>query len=110
MAAPVRRFSSGISGVLQKTNWSPSTTVSLNKRNKPRNYFTYSPEIAQPLPREPKWTTAEEAVQCIESSKCLYQIYNFKRQNNINKLLFSSNSVFCTLSKCNTNERRYSLK
>lgn len=72
MTAPVRRISSGISGVLQKTNWAPSTTVSLNKRNKPRNYFTYSPEIAQPLAREPKWTTAEEAVQCIESGNTVF--------------------------------------
>lgn len=33
-------------------------------------YFTYSPEPAQPLPRDPKWTTAEEAVTCIKSGMC----------------------------------------
>lgn len=33
------------------------------------SYFTYSPEPAQPLPRDPKWTSAEEAVSCIKSGK-----------------------------------------
>lgn len=37
------------------------------KRSSVNLYFTYSPEPAQPLARDPKWTTAEEAVNCIKS-------------------------------------------
>ncbi|XP_065225917.1 4-hydroxybutyrate coenzyme A transferase [Planococcus citri] len=35
-------------------------------------YFTYSPEPAQPLPRDPKWTSAEEAVSCIKSGDTVF--------------------------------------
>lgn len=31
------------------------------------SYFTYSNQISQPLEREPKYTTAEEAVKVIKS-------------------------------------------
>lgn len=74
MAAPVRRLSSRFSGVLSKTSWGASTISSTKHNNKPRTYFTYSPEIAQPLQKEPKWTTAEEAVKCIKSGKLLKNI------------------------------------
>lgn len=30
-------------------------------------YFTYCAEPAQPLEKDPKWTTAEDAVSCIKS-------------------------------------------
>lgn len=32
-------------------------------------YFTYSNQISQPLERQPKYTTAEEAVKVIKSGK-----------------------------------------
>lgn len=66
MAAPVQRLSCRFNEVLLKTIWSASA-ISSTEYNKPRTYFTYSPEIAQPLQKEPNWTTAEEAVKCIKS-------------------------------------------
>lgn len=67
MAAPVQRLCSRFTNVLNKTSWGASTISSTKYSSKRRTYFTYSPEIAQPLQREPKWTTAEEAVKCIKS-------------------------------------------
>lgn len=67
MAAPVQRLCSRFTNVLNKTSWGASTISSTKYSSKQRTYFTYSPEIAQPLQREPKWTTAEEAVKCIKS-------------------------------------------
>uniref|UniRef100_A0A1B6MKB3 Uncharacterized protein n=1 Tax=Graphocephala atropunctata TaxID=36148 RepID=A0A1B6MKB3_9HEMI len=72
MAAPVKRLSSRFSSVLNKTNWGAAAISSTKYNNKPRTYFTYSPEIAQPLQREPKWTTAEEAVKCIKSGDTVF--------------------------------------
>lgn len=69
MAAPVQRLSSRFSSVLSRTNWGASTISSTKYNNKVKTYFTYSPEIAQPLQREPKWTSAEEAVKCIKSGE-----------------------------------------
>lgn len=40
--------------------------------NNVNSYFTYSPEPAQPLPRDPKFTTAEEAIKCIKSGILLF--------------------------------------
>ncbi|KAK9502096.1 hypothetical protein O3M35_012691 [Rhynocoris fuscipes] len=70
MASGVGRLSLVFSNFLQKTNWGASAILS-TKNNK-RNYFSYSKEIAQPLPREPKWCSAEEAVQCIESGNTVF--------------------------------------
>jgi len=72
MAAPVERLSLRFSKVLNKTSWGASTISSTKYNNKPRTYFTYSPEIAQPIQREPKWTTAEEAVKCIKSGDTVF--------------------------------------
>lgn len=38
-------------------------------------FFTYCAEPAQPLERDPKWTTAEDAVSCIKSGWLTFQIY-----------------------------------
>lgn len=42
------------------------------KRMSANSYFTYSPEPAQPLNKDPKWTTAEDAVSCIKSGLCYF--------------------------------------
>lgn len=69
MASPVQRLSSRFNEVLRRTGWGAATISSNKCNNKLRTYFTYSPEIAQPIQRDPKWTTAEEAVQCIKSGR-----------------------------------------
>ncbi|KAJ9601609.1 hypothetical protein L9F63_000217, partial [Diploptera punctata] len=67
--------------------WGPISAL-FSKNNASRSFYTYSPEPAQPLNREPKWVTAEEAVKCIKSG------------NNVIKLivlfvyLFTGNTVF----------------
>jgi hypothetical protein len=43
------------------------TSVTVSRSNARRSYYTYSPEPAQPLKRDPKWVSAKEAVQCIKS-------------------------------------------
>ncbi|KAL1138195.1 hypothetical protein AAG570_009887 [Ranatra chinensis] len=70
MASAVQRLSSRFNGVLFKTRWGCSAVLASKHSNK--TFFTYSPEIAQPLNREPKWTTAEEAVSCIQSNNTIF--------------------------------------
>lgn len=49
-------------------NVSQKLLTSLKAVSSPRNYFTYTPEPAQPIKgKEPKWTTAEEAFQDLKS-------------------------------------------
>jgi hypothetical protein len=61
--ASVARVSTRLGGALY---WSP-TSVTVSRGKTPRSYYTYSPEPAQPLKRDPKWVSAKEAVQCIKS-------------------------------------------
>lgn len=61
--ASVARVSTRFGGVL---HWG-STSVTVSRGNTPRSYYTYSPEPAQPLKRDPKWVSAKEAVKCIKS-------------------------------------------
>lgn len=61
--ASVARVSTRLGGALY---WGP-TSVTVSRGNTPRSYYTYSPEPAQPLKRDPKWVSAKEAVQCIKS-------------------------------------------
>nr|CAD7462814.1 unnamed protein product [Timema tahoe] len=64
MASVAQRVSSRFTGVL---------SLGVSRGNKSRSYYTYSPEPAQPLPnREPKWTTALEAMQCIKSGDTVF--------------------------------------
>lgn len=46
----------------------------LVKKNAARSYFGYSREIAQPLNRQPEWTTPEKAVCVIESGDYSYYL------------------------------------
>ncbi|XP_026678651.1 uncharacterized protein LOC103508190 [Diaphorina citri] len=64
----VQRLSSRVSGLLSSNLGAVSSP--LNESTK--NYFTYSLEPSQPLPREPKWCTPEEAVQCIKSGDTVF--------------------------------------
>lgn len=41
------------------------------KKSLINSFFTYSPEPAQPIERDPKWTSAEDAVTCIKSGTFL---------------------------------------
>lgn len=41
-----------------------------------RTYFTYTPQVSQVLDREPKWVSADEAVQCIKSG-IVYVSFSF---------------------------------
>jgi hypothetical protein len=59
--ASVARVTTRLGGALY---WAP-----ISRGNTPRSYYTYSPEPAQPLNRDPKWVSAKEAVQCIKSGK-----------------------------------------
>ncbi|KAJ4450943.1 hypothetical protein ANN_02378 [Periplaneta americana] len=61
--ASVVRVSSRLGASLY---WGPAA-VTVSRGNTPRTYYTYSPEPAQPLNRDPKWVSAKEAVQCIQS-------------------------------------------
>uniref|UniRef100_A0A1B6C3B9 Uncharacterized protein n=1 Tax=Clastoptera arizonana TaxID=38151 RepID=A0A1B6C3B9_9HEMI len=73
MSLSIQRLSPAFACMLSRTSWGAST-ISCNKYNNKirRNYFTYSPEIAQPIQNVPKWTTAEEAVQCIQSGNTVF--------------------------------------
>uniref|UniRef100_A0A0K8TEZ2 Uncharacterized protein n=1 Tax=Lygus hesperus TaxID=30085 RepID=A0A0K8TEZ2_LYGHE len=44
----------------------------LVQKNSARSFFGYSREIAQPLNRQPEWTTPEKAVCCIESGNTVF--------------------------------------
>jgi len=49
----------------------------LTGRIGPKTYFTYTPQVSQVLDREPKWVSADEAVQCIKSGNnyvCVFSI------------------------------------
>jgi len=59
------RVSPKLGGVL---HWAPAS-VTVSTCSAPTSYFTYNPEPAQPLKRDPKWVSAKEAVQCIKSVK-----------------------------------------
>lgn len=78
MAAVVRRLPCYFSSTTFKhPEWKLAFAIDNKKK---RTYFTYTPEIAQPLQREPKWVCADEAVKCIGSGKLyltkyLYKIY-----------------------------------
>ena len=48
--------------------WGPASAL-FSKSNASRSFYTYSPEPAQPLNRDPKWVSAKEAVKCIKSGK-----------------------------------------
>lgn len=61
--ASVARVSTRLGGALY---WPPAS-VTVSRVNTPRSFYTYSPEPAQPLKRDPKWVSAKEAVQCIQS-------------------------------------------
>jgi hypothetical protein len=63
--ASVARVSTRLGGALY---WAPAS-VTASRGNTPRSFYTYSPEPAQPLKRDPKWVSAKEAVQCIKSGK-----------------------------------------
>jgi hypothetical protein len=63
--ASVARVSTRLGGALY---WAP-VSVTVSRGNTPRSFYTYSPEPAQPLKRDPKWVSAKEAVQCIKSGK-----------------------------------------
>lgn len=67
--ASVARVSTRLGGALF---WGP-TSVTVSRANTPRSYYTYSPEPAQPLKRDPKWVSAKEAVQCIKSGTWIIQ-------------------------------------
>lgn len=43
--------------------WNSAAAV----RGGQKTYFTYTPQVSQVLDREPKWVSADEAVQCIKS-------------------------------------------
>uniref|UniRef100_A0A8D8ZPU9 4-hydroxybutyrate coenzyme A transferase n=1 Tax=Cacopsylla melanoneura TaxID=428564 RepID=A0A8D8ZPU9_9HEMI len=64
----VQRLSSRVSGLLS----SNLGVVSSPMNESAKTYFTYSLEPSQPLPREPKWCTPEEAVQCIKSGDTVF--------------------------------------
>ncbi|XP_023701695.1 4-hydroxybutyrate coenzyme A transferase [Cryptotermes secundus] len=66
--ASVARVSTRLGGVLY---WGPAS-VTVSRGNTPRTYYTYSPEPAQPLKRDPKWVSAKEAVQCIKSGDTVF--------------------------------------
>jgi hypothetical protein len=63
--ASVARVSARLGGAVY---WAPASVI-VSRGNTPRSYYTYSPEPAQPLKRDPKWVSAKEAVQCIKSGK-----------------------------------------
>ncbi|KAF6209741.1 hypothetical protein GE061_015490 [Apolygus lucorum] len=44
----------------------------LVQKNSARSFFGYSREIAQPLNRQPEWTTPEKAVCCIDSGNTVF--------------------------------------
>ncbi|PSN40281.1 hypothetical protein C0J52_22100 [Blattella germanica] len=78
--ASVVKVSSRIGAALY---WAPtSTLVSRNKTS--RSYYTYSPEPAQPLNKDPKWVSAKEAVQCIQSGSLLDEKRSRKPQTSEN--------------------------
>lgn len=66
--ASVARVSTRLGGALY---WAPAS-VTVSRGNTPRSYYTYSPEPAQPLKRDPKWVSAKEAVQCIKSGDTVF--------------------------------------
>lgn len=66
--ASVVRVSSRLGASLY---WGPAA-VTVPRGNTPRSYYTYSPEPAQPLKRDPKWVSAKEAVQCIKSGDTVF--------------------------------------
>jgi hypothetical protein len=61
--AAVARVSTRLGGALYRA----PASVTVSWGNTPRSFYTYSPEPAQPLKRDPKWVSAKEAVQCIKS-------------------------------------------
>lgn len=53
------------------------TSIPLNLQNfVGRTYFS-CPELSQPLQKEPKWTTSEEAVKCIKSGNRQKSDYSY---------------------------------
>jgi len=66
--ASVARVSTRLGGALY---WAPAS-VTVSRGNTPRSFYTYSPEPAQPLKRDPKWVSAKEAVQCIKSGDTVF--------------------------------------
>ncbi|XP_050437073.1 4-hydroxybutyrate coenzyme A transferase [Adelges cooleyi] len=60
------RFTVGNQG--SKKIWS---TIVRNGTNS-KSYFTYTPQVSQILDREPKWVSADEAVQCIKSGDTVF--------------------------------------
>lgn len=63
----VQRLTARVSGLLSSNLGAVSSPL-----NESKNFFTYSLEPSQPLPREPKWCTPEEAVQCIKSGDTVF--------------------------------------
>ncbi len=61
MAEKCQKLAFRFGKLLLRTNRSNAEKALVNY------YFTYSPEPAQPLQKDPKWTSAEEAVNCIKS-------------------------------------------
>lgn len=75
MAAVIRRLPNFFcSNSIKPTEWKFAFAVNNKKK---RSYFTYTNEIAQPLPREPPSVCAEEAVKVIESGKALFYSVTF---------------------------------
>ncbi|XP_049859459.1 4-hydroxybutyrate coenzyme A transferase [Schistocerca gregaria] len=65
MAAVVQRVSALFCGQLNRG-------AVVTSRINPRSFYTYSPEPSQPLQRDPKWCSPEEAVQCIKSCDTVF--------------------------------------
>lgn len=61
-----------------------SSVVAANNVRK-NNYFTYSNQISQPLNREPKFCSADEALKILESGN-LFLAIMITMQNELNRL------------------------
>ncbi|KAK7869590.1 hypothetical protein R5R35_003381 [Gryllus longicercus] len=70
MASVVQRVSS-VSSKFSGTICRGAAAVT-SKANTRRSYYSYSNEPAQPLNREPKWCSFEEAVKCIQSGNTVF--------------------------------------
>lgn len=57
---------------LAKYNSVLSQFAAINSSKKFRNFYTYTPEPAQPLPRKPTICSAEEALKCIHSNNVVF--------------------------------------
>lgn len=45
-----------------------------------KTFYTYSPEPGQPLNREPKFCSIDEAVKCVKSGKENYSLFTSKNK------------------------------